>query len=119
MQKIFKEEAEKLGREYGKIFDCEIQAQKGIIPPIEPTSIPSPFVKTFFDFSSTRIYRYKNPRTNICYIYDESTKSAFSYYDDGEDSILDDYGLATWAERLPSKKISIRKLAEQYIVIGL
>lgn len=122
MEKIFKEEAEKLGREYGKIFDCEIQVQKGLIPPIfpiEPTSIPSPFVKTFFDFSSTRIYKYKNPRTNICYIYDESTKSAFSYYDDGEDSILDDYGLATWAERLPSKKISIRKLAEQYIVIGL
>lgn len=115
----YREAARNLGYEYSKIFECEIKVNGGWFPVIGEEFDNPAFAKTFFDFSSTRIYRYKNPRTNICYIYDESTKSAFSYYDDGEDSILDDYGLATWAERLPSKKISMRKLAEYYNIIGL
>lgn len=116
---VYEQEAKALGAYYTQLFECEIKVSTGISPSISPVKERPNVYKTFFDFQSPKLYKYKNPQTNICYIYDETTKSAFSYYDDGEDSILDDYGLASWAEGLPTRKISIRKLAEQYTVIGL
>lgn len=93
------------------IFECEIgKSTSELSTKAYTTSIP-------FDFSSKEIYRYKNPKTNIWYIYDKSTKSAFSFYDD--DYIPEVYGIDRWFNSLPERAISMRLLAERYTIIGL
>ena len=93
------------------IFECEIgKSTSELSTKAYTTSIP-------FDFTSKEIYRYKNPKTNIWYIYDKSTKSAFSFYDD--DYIPEVYGIDRWFKSLPERAISMRLLAERYTIIGL
>lgn len=67
------------------------------------------------------MYVYTNERTNIQYIYDVKNKVAFSHYIDAldEDWLLDEYGIRTWVEELPVKKISMASLANSYHIIGL
>ena len=64
---------------------------------------------------------YTNPRTGIQYIYDTENKIAFSHYTDDLDGdwILDDYGIRSWVESLPTKSISMATLANSYRIIGL
>lgn len=93
------------------IFECEIgKSTSELSTKAYTTSIP-------FDFTSKEIYRYKNPKTNIWYIYDKSTKSAFSFFDD--DYIPEVYGIDRWFKSLPERAISMRLLAERYTIIGL
>ena len=54
------------------------------------------------------------------YIYDPSTRICFSYFvDEGDDEVLDIYGIRNWVESLPDKNISIASLANSYNIIGL
>ena len=107
-----KEIIKKLDAMVSPIFDCEIREVKHYAYPTSAyrTCLP-------FDFTSKEIYRYKNPKTNIWYIYDKSTKSAFSFYDD--DYIPEVYGIDRWFKSLPERAISMRLLAERYTIIGL
>jgi hypothetical protein len=107
-----KEIIKKLDAMVSPIFDCEIREVKHYAYPTDAyrTCLP-------FDFTSKEIYRYKNPKTNIWYIYDKSTKSAFSFYDD--DYIPEVYGIDRWFNSLPERAISMRLLAERYTIIGL
>lgn len=58
--------------------------------------------------------------TDIEYIYDPVTRMCFSYYtDEGDDEVLDIYGIRDWVELLPEKRISIASLANSYTIIGL
>lgn len=71
-------------------------------------------------FNENNFYRFYNEKNSIEYIYDPSTRLCFSYYiDEGDDEILDIYGIRSWVESLPEKKISIASLANSYKIIGL
>ena len=54
-------------------------------------------------------------------ISDTENKIAFSHYTDDLDGdwILDDYGIRSWVESLPTKSISMATLANSYRIIGL
>jgi len=64
---------------------------------------------------------YTNNRTGMQYIYDRQNRIAFSHYIDELDGdwILDEYGIRTWVESLPTKNISMASLASSYHIIGL
>ena len=101
-----------LDRALSPIFELEIGVARNPSGSIDAYKTCLPF-----DFTSKEIYRYKNPKTNIWYIYDKSTKSAFSFYDD--DYIPEVYGIDRWFNSLPERAISMRLLAERYTIIGL
>ena len=109
---VDKDIIKKLDAMVSPIFDCEIREvnHRAYQTTAYRTCLP-------FDFTSKEIYRYKNPKTNIWYIYDKSTKSAFSFYDD--DYIPEVYGIDRWFKSLPERAISMRLLAERYTIIGL
>lgn len=71
--------------------------------------------------NEANMYTYTNPRTGIQYINDTENKIAFSHYTDDLDGdwILDDYGIRSWVESLPTKSISMATLANSYRIIGL
>ncbi len=81
----------------------------------------TPLCINLTSFNESTMYRYKNPKTGIEYIYDTSRKIAFSHLTDkvDEDWILDDYGIRDWIESLPMKSISMATLANSYKIIGL
>nr|WP_314634269.1 hypothetical protein [uncultured Porphyromonas sp.] len=101
-----------LDRALSPIFELEIGVARKPSGSIDAYKTCLPF-----DFTSKEIYRYKNPKTNIWYIYDKSTKSAFSFYDD--EYIPEVYGIDRWFKSLPERAISMRLLAERYTIIGL
>lgn len=41
------------------------------------------------------------------------------FVDEGDDEVLDIYGIRNWVESLPEKNISIASLANSYNIIGL
>lgn len=53
--------------------------------------------------------------------FTSENKIAFSHYTDDLDGdwILDDYGIRSWVESLPTKSISMATLANSYRIIGL
>ncbi|MFS2904218.1 hypothetical protein AAH056_09825, partial [Bacteroides thetaiotaomicron] len=58
--------------------------------------------------------------TNMEYLYDPTTKLCFSFLaDDGDESMLEVYGLSTWVSNLTEKRISMATLANLYTIIGL
>ncbi len=89
------------------------------------TKVLYPYLRTtlcteaIVDFKN--MYRYKNPLNKVVYLYDSKAKIAFSYYDgdEGDETQVEVYGLATWASTLPEKKISMLNLLQNYKVIGL
>ena len=51
---------------------------------------------------------------------DPTTKLCFSFLaDDGDESMLEVYGLSTWVSNLTEKRISMATLANLYTIIGL
>ena len=64
--------------------------------------------------------KYYNETTNMEYLYDPTTKLCFSFLaDDGDESMLEVYGLSTWVSNLTEKRISMATLANLYTIIGL
>lgn len=58
--------------------------------------------------------------TNMEYLYDPTTKLCFSFFaDERDESLLEVYGLSSWASNLVEKQISIATLANLYTIIGL
>lgn len=93
--------------------------QKDIIPR-EQEYHPEFWPISFYDFSAmdeSRMLRYKNPNTNMWYIYDPVAKVALSYYKD--DYILDVYGMKHWVTALPQQAISMEELARSYKIVAL
>ena len=80
----------------------------------------SPLCIDLAGFNEKNFYRFYNIKTSMEYIYDPSTRLCFSYFvDDGDDGVLDVYGIRDWAESLPARNISIASLANSYQIIGL
>lgn len=71
------------------------------------------------DFKNMR--KYQNPYTNVLYLYDDSSRIAFSVYNgpEGDYDAIKYYGLAEFIDSLPEKVISLKNLSENYKVIGL
>lgn len=66
------------------------------------------------------IGKYYHEATNMEYLYDPTTKLCFSFFaDERDESLLEVYGLSSWASNLVEKQISIATLANLYTIIGL
>lgn len=64
--------------------------------------------------------KYYHEATNMEYLYDPTTKLCFSFFaDERDESLLEVYGLSSWASNLVEKQISIATLANLYTIIGL
>ena len=65
-------------------------------------------------FLNGNIYKFKNPYSNIWYIYDLDSKSALSYYADEDDFdyITEMYGITDWVNGLKDRKLSMNDLIQ-------
>lgn len=99
-------------------FDLGFRTNAGV--KLNPT-MRTPLCININGFNETTMYRYKNVKTGMEYIYDTTRRIAFSHLTDtiDEDWILDDYGIRDWIESLPVKSISMATLANSYKIIGL
>lgn len=115
---VFTQKANEIKIQKENYFGLEIGVRaKTFLNPI----IRNPLCIKINGFNENNMYRYKNPRTGMEYIYDTKNKTAFSYFTDELDGdwILDDYGIRDWVESLPTKTISMATLANSYTIIGL
>lgn len=87
-----------------------------------PNKVINPIIQTTLSFSinnvnETGMYKFKNPNTNIWYIYNPTSLYCFAYYDD--DYILDAYGILDWVNNIPIKSVSMTTLYQRYRIFGL
>lgn len=87
-----------------------------------PNKIINPIIQTTLSFpidnvDETGMYKFKNPNTNIWYIYNPTSLYCFAYYDD--DYILDAYGILDWVNSIPIKTVSMTTLYQRYRIFGL
>lgn len=116
---VFLEKAKAIATEKSNYFSPDIQISYNITKRINPT-FRSPLCIVLNNFNENGFYKYYNETTNMEYLYDPTTKLCFSFFaDEGDESMLEVYGLSAWASNLPEKRISIATLANLYTIIGL
>lgn len=102
-----------------KLFSAEIGLEPNKKEKLNPM-LRNPLCIEVEDFDKSEYYRYYNASNSIEYVYNPKKKVAFSYYvDEDEDDIAEVYGISSWVDSLPEKKISIGTLANYYTIIGL
>lgn len=80
----------------------------------------SPLCMVLENFNEKGFCKYYHEATNMEYLYDPTTKLCFSFFaDERDESLLEVYGLSSWASNLVEKQISIATLANLYTIIGL
>ena len=87
-----------------------------------PNKVINPIIQTTLSFpidnvNEAEMYKFKNPNTNIWYIYNPTSLYCFAYYDD--DYILDAYGILDWVNNIPVKSVSMTTLYQRYRIFGL
>lgn len=116
---VFLEKAKVIAEEKSKYFSSDIQISYNATRRINPI-FRSPLCLVLENFNENGFYKYYNETTNMEYLYDPTTKLCFSFFaDDGDESMLEVYGLSTWASNLTEKRISMATLANLYTIIGL
>jgi len=116
---VFMQKVEKIAAEKSKLFSADIEISYNKKTRLNPV-LRSPLCIDLTGFNEKNFYRFYYEKTGIEYIYDPSTRLCFSYFiDEGDDEVLDIYGIRNWVESLPEKKISIASLANSYKIIGL
>lgn len=116
---IFLEKAKVIAEEKSKYFSSDIQISYNTTKRLNPM-FRSPLCIVLDNFNENGFYKYYNETTNMEYLYDPTTKLCFSFFaDDGDESMLEVYGLSTWASNLTEKRISMATLANLYTIIGL
>lgn len=116
---IFTEKAKLIAKEKSNYFSSDIQISYNTTKRLNPL-LRSPLCIVLDNFTEKGFYKYYNEATNIEYIYNPTTKLCFSFFaDDGDESILEVYGLGNWASNLTEKKISMATLSNLYTIIGL
>lgn len=116
---IFMQKVEKITAEKSQFFSPDIEISYNKKTRLNPI-LRSPLCIDLTGFNEKNFYRFYYEKTNIQYIYDPHTRICFSYFvDEGDDEVLDIYGIRGWVESLPEKKISIASLANSYKIIGL
>lgn len=102
-----------------KLFSAEIGLEPNKKAKLNPM-LRNPLCIEVEDFDKSEYYRYYNASNSVEYVYNPKKKVAFSYYvDEDEDDIAEVYGISSWVDSLPEKKISIGTLANYYTIIGL
>lgn len=116
---VFTQKAQIIGGEISKYFSSDIQISYNTKKRVNP-QMRSPLCIVLEDFNEKGFYKYYHEATNMEYLYDPTTKICFSFFaDEGDESLLEVYGLGAWAFNLVEKKISIATLANLYTIIGL
>lgn len=116
---VFMQKVEKIAAEKSKLFSSGIEISYNKKTRLNP-NLRSPLCIELPGFKEKNFYRFYYEKTSIEYIYDPATRLCFSYYmDDGDDGVLDIYGIRDWVESLHRKNISIATLANSYKIIGL
>lgn len=127
LRERYKKDTKSLVDNLKKIFKCEIKSDEynynKVLDRTEFLDVGL-YVRLNFSFDKNKVYKYKNTKTNMWYIYDPEGRTALSYYDDPYDDdddtfITDMYGLTDWVDSLTEKKISIKTIATSYRIIGL
>lgn len=116
---VFLEKAKAIAEEKSKYFSSDIQISYNTTKRLNPM-FRSPLCIVLENFNENGFYKYYNETTNMEYLYDPTTKLCFSFLaDDGDESMLEVYGLSTWVTNLTEKRISMATLANLYTIIGL
>lgn len=120
----YSEEYNKLFSNISSIFNCKITGNNYFwlgAPSSYNEDMIDEYKMINFNFFSDKIFKFKNPYSNIYYIYDTNSKVAFSYYEDDDDEnyITDLYGITDWVDGLIEKKVSMSALINNYKIIGL
>lgn len=110
----FMAKANEIARQKAKYYQCEVRTN--------PQKIVTPYLRTplaieLKKFDESSVYKYKNPKTNIWYIYDTKSRIAYSYYD--EEYIPWVYGMLDWFTAVPEKSIPMSTLYQLFTIIGL
>ena len=116
---VFLEKAKAIAEEKSKYFSSDIQISYNTTKRLNPM-FRSPLCIVLENFNENGFYKYYNETTNMEYLYDPTTKLCFSFLaDDGDESMLEVYGLSTWVSNLTEKRLSMATLANLYTIIGL
>ena len=116
---VFLEKAKAIAEEKSKYFSSDIQISYNTTKRLNPM-FRSPLCIVLENFNENGFYKYYNETTNMEYLYDPTTKLCFSFLaDDGDESMLEVYGLSTWVSNLTEKRISMATLANLYTIIGV
>lgn len=116
---VFLEKAKAIAEEKSKYFSSDIQISYNTTKRLNPM-FRSPLCIVLENFNENGFYKYYNETTNMEYLYDPTTKLCFSFLaDDGDESMLEVYGLSTWVSNLTEKRISMATQANLYTIIGL
>ena len=116
---VFLEKAKAIAEEKSKYFSSDIQISYNTTKRLNPM-FRSPLCIVLENFNENGFYKYYNETTNMEYLYDPTTKLCFSFLaDDGDESMLEVYGLSTRVSNLTEKRISMATLANLYTIIVL
>lgn len=116
---IFIKKAQIISSEISRYFSSDIQISYNTRKRINP-QMRSPLCMVLENFNEKGFYKYYHEATNMEYLYDPTTKLCFSFFaDERDESLLEVYGLSSWAFNLSEKQISIATLANLYTIIGL
>lgn len=97
---VFLEKAKAIAEEKSKYFSSDIQISYNTTKRLNPM-FRSPLCIVLENFNENGFYKYYNETTNMEYLYDPTTKLCFSFLaDDGDESMLEVYGLSTWVSNL-------------------
>ena len=111
--------AQIISAEISRYFSSDIQISYNTRKRINP-QMRSPLCMVLENFNEKGFYKYYHEATNMEYLYDPITKLCFSFFaDERDESLLEVYGLSSWASNLVEKQISIATLANLYTIIGL
>lgn len=111
---IFLAKAQAIAVEKGQYYQCLIKTS--------PTKTINPILRNPLSFqvsglNESRMKKFRNPDTDMWYIYDSGSRVAFAFFMD--DYILEAYGLNEWAATIPEASISMTNLAQLYRIFGL
>lgn len=116
---VFMQKVEKIAAEKSKFFSSDIEISYNSSKRLNP-NLRTQLCINLKGFNEKNFYKFFYEKTSIQYIYDPTTRICFSYFvDEGDDEVLDIYGIRNWVESLPEKNISIASLANSYNIIGL
>ncbi|KUY21184.1 hypothetical protein BAZ12_13690 [Elizabethkingia miricola] len=110
----FMTKATAIASDKAQYYQCEIRTN---ITRVYRPYIRVPLVLELKKFNEANVFKYKNPKTNIWYVYNTQSRTAFSFLD--EEYIPWTYGIVDWVENVPVKNISMSTLYQLFTIVGL
>ncbi|MGY5254937.1 hypothetical protein [Sphingobacterium spiritivorum] len=110
----FMTRATAIAADKAQYYQCEIRTNT---TRVYRPYIRVPLVLELKKFNEASVFKYKNPKTNIWYIYNTQSRTALSFLD--EEYIPWTYGIGDWVENVPVKNISMSTLYQLFTIVGL